>query len=160
MQTQSPLLFLIVCISLADFLEVNASYLSPSDPSTLLENSTVHRPKSNGLQNFAFMIITNDGPTILGSKTVFNVTLIAPPGLYLSYTWGIFIPYIWKEVKTYEYSQKLEANWWKSIGEKEVYFYIDALKTNGSRWKRIAQNSSSVQVIGMANVTLHYMRSV
>jgi len=157
MQTQSPLFFLIVCIGLADILEVNASYLSPSDPSTLLENSTVLRPGSNGLQNFAFTIISNDGPTVLGSKTVFNVTVIAPPGFYLSYTWGTFIPYIWREVKTYEYSQKLEVNWWKSIGKKTVFVYIDSLKTNGSKWNRITWNSSSVQVIDYLsiNVSVH-----
>ena len=153
MQMQSLLLFLIILTSLIVAPRVNAIYQSSSKPSIRPSYRTALRPEIDGLQNSALIIISNDGPTVLGSKTVFNIAVIAPPGFYLSFQWGTFIPYIWKTVRTYKYTERLEVNWWKSTGLKKVNFYIDALKPNASSWTRIAQNSSSIQVNGMVNVS-------
>lgn len=157
---QSLLLFLIVLIGLLVALQVNAIYQSSSKPSIRPSDSTAHRSEINGYQNSALIIISNDGPTVLGSKTVFNISVIAPPGFYLSFQWGTFIPYTWKTVRTYKYTEKLEVDWWKSTGRKTVNFYIDALKPNASKWTRIAHNSSSIQVDGMVIflLALSYLR--
>ena len=158
MQAQSFVLFVIVLIVETVVLEVNAKFKSSSKLPTRPDNSTELQPEVSGVQNRALIFIRNDGPTVFGSKTVFNVTVKAQPDLYLSFQWGTFIPYVWRNVRTYQYTESLEVDWWKSPGQKTIYFYIDALKRNSSKWNRIAQNSSSVQVIGMASrfsFTLH-----
>ena len=145
MQNQSSVLFVVLLTSLTAAAGLNTTLSKLLDWS----NTTELRPIINGYQNRFTTVITNDGPTLLGSKTLFNVTLIGPPGYYLTFQWGTFIPYVWKNSRTYEYTERLEVEWWKSTGSKSVYFYIDALQTGAQKWTRVAQNSSTIQVIGM-----------
>ena len=146
MQKQSSLLFLVVVVNVTAALGLNTSHIGRADLGR--PNISDFRPViSNGYIISA--IVSNDGPTIFGTRTAFKVTLRAPAGYYVSYQWGTFIPYRWMHARTYNYSVKLEVNWWETVGSKDVYFYIDGLKRGGKSWSRIAHNSSSVEVIGM-----------
>lgn len=92
-------------------------------------------------------VITNDGPTIIGSKTLFDVTITTSLDEEFAYQWGTFIPYKWKTLYSRKKNVTLEIDWWISTGSKTADFYVSILESSGT-WKRIAHNRSSVNVIG------------
>ena len=92
-------------------------------------------------------VITNDGPTILGSKTSFDVTITTSLNEEFAYQWGTFIPYKWKTLYSKKKNVTLEIDWWTSTGSKTGDFYVSILLSSGI-WKHIAHNRSSVTVIG------------
>lgn len=148
MQNQAFLSLIVFLINVTAALGFYASYLTTTSSFFPWPNSSDLRPVKKGPQEHISTIITNDGPTIFGSKTRFSVTVFASSDYYLSFTWGTFIPYHWNNLKTYNYTARLEVDWWRSVGRKYVFIYVDGLKPKTQKWIRIIQNSSSVQVIG------------
>eukprot|EP00794_Sanderia_malayensis_P008800 gene8800-9741_t len=108
----------------------------------------------------ARLAITNDGPTILGSRTLFRVVLSSKYKGLIAYQWGTYLPwYNWTSVYSNSSTEILSVDWWKSAGNKVCYFIASQFMQKSGKWEIVGRNQSVVQVTDYLLIKIHIKQS-
>ena len=150
-------MFKLHCVScllvalLVDCFRSEGTFRHNIRPKNLASNNG-SRPTKQNFQGSSKLTITNDGPTIFGSRTVFTVAVDTESNETIAYQWGTYIPYNWTILYSTSKVVNLYVDWWKSAGSKTCFFIVtQSQKQAGAKpWQPIGKSSSDVEVRGIA----------